>query len=105
MNASSTESEWKQAVLNSKVADSAWDRVICLFFFFFILLVAVSLFPTLASEKKSVCFFFKSHSIPCIWAVSRQQLLEGHTWLCMAGSGAARSYQLMFVVSCMPGVV
>lgn len=41
------------------------------FFFFFTLLVAVSLFPTLASEKKSVCFFFKSHSIPCIRAVSR----------------------------------
>lgn len=49
-------------------------------------LVAVSSFPSSASEKKTLFFFFKWHSIPCIWAVSRWtvvgwKLMWGCVWL------------------------
>lgn len=54
MNAYTTKSEWKQAILNSEVAGSAWDRVslhIIKTFSSLPSLVAVSSFPTSASER------------------------------------------------------
>lgn len=40
------------------------------FFFFFTFTSCCFLIPYFSFWKKSVCFFFKSHSVPCIWAVS-----------------------------------
>lgn len=41
-----------------------------IFFFFFTFISCYFLIPYFSFWKKAACLFFKSHSLPCIWAVS-----------------------------------